>query len=223
MRSALYGALDFFEQVVVLEDWGLHLVVAPSLKSWAISPESAVYAQDLGATNRYPVGHKPAEALHDNQSFVKFPTLYHKRSWKGKFCENAVRTHIYVFCAATALFWLPCIPTFLFLLHYVEHLGGAYPWQVWLWDYGLTQMLVRIPLGFASDRLGRHQALCHLGDSCHSKQQDWAWPGIPWPHWPSGEWRAWPLEPGWPSQYCLRATFRPMKRRGPWGSSHSSI
>ena len=138
----------FFEQVVVLEDWGLHLVVAPVLKELGDFSENLLFMLKILVRQIVdPVGHKPAEALHGNQSFVKFPTLYHKRSWKGvNSVENAVRrTHIYVFCAATALFWFAMYTYVPILTPYVEHLGGSLSMAgMVVGAYGLTQMLVRI-------------------------------------------------------------------------------
>lgn len=79
--------------------------------------------------------------------------------------ENAVRrTHIYVFCAATALFWFAMYTYVPILTPYVEHLGGSLSMAgIVVGAYGLTQMLVRIPLGFASDRLGRRKPFVTLG------------------------------------------------------------
>ena len=77
--------------------------------------------------------------------------------------ENARRTHIYAFYAATTLFWLLCTPMFQ-LAPYVEHIGGSLSMAgLVVGSYGFTQMLVRIPIGFASDRLGRRKPFVILG------------------------------------------------------------
>lgn len=79
--------------------------------------------------------------------------------------ENTVRrTHIYVFCAVTGLFWFAMYTYVPILTPYVEHLGGSLSMAgLVVGIYGFTQMLVRIPLGFASDRLGRRKPFVILG------------------------------------------------------------
>ncbi|MGI6149465.1 MAG: MFS transporter [Firmicutes bacterium] len=79
--------------------------------------------------------------------------------------ENAARrTHIYAFCAATTLFWFAMYTYVPILAPYVEHLGGSLSMAgLVVGSYGFTQMLVRIPIGFASDRLGRRKPFVILG------------------------------------------------------------
>ncbi|MEH7388428.1 MFS transporter, partial [Bacillus sp. JJ1521] len=59
-----------------------------------------------------------------------------------------------LFCMVTLLFWVSmytCVPI---LAAYLEHLGASYKMAgLVVGMYGLTQMLLRIPVGVISDRL----------------------------------------------------------------------
>ena len=74
------------------------------------------------------------------------------------------RMHIYLFCAVTALFWFAMYTYVPILAPYVEHLGGSLSMAgLVVGAYGVTQMVIRIPLGFTSDRLGRRKPFVIIG------------------------------------------------------------
>lgn len=79
--------------------------------------------------------------------------------------ENQVhRTKIFIFYAVTTLYWFSMYTYVPILAPYVEHLGGSLSMAgLVVGAYGITQMVVRIPIGFASDRLGRRKPFVTMG------------------------------------------------------------
>src|SRR5690554_966245 len=79
--------------------------------------------------------------------------------------ENKVhRTKIFIFYAVTTLYWFSMYTYVPILAPYVEHLGGSLSMAgLVVGAYGITQMVVRIPIGFASDRLGRRKPFVTMG------------------------------------------------------------
>lgn len=79
--------------------------------------------------------------------------------------QNQVRRiYIYLFCAVTALFWFAMYTYVPILAPYVEHLGGSLSMAgLVVGAYGVTQMVIRIPLGFASDHIGRRKPFVIMG------------------------------------------------------------
>jgi MFS family permease len=69
-----------------------------------------------------------------------------------------------LFCAVTLLFWLSmytCVPI---LTPYVEHLGASHQMAgLIVGMYGLSQMLLRIPVGVVSDRLHKRKLFIVFG------------------------------------------------------------
>ena len=69
-----------------------------------------------------------------------------------------------VFLAVTALYWLSLYFYVPILSPYVEHQGGTLRMAgLVVSAYGLAQLLLRIPLGMLSDRLGRRRPFLALG------------------------------------------------------------
>ncbi len=72
-----------------------------------------------------------------------------------------------VFYIATMLFWFSMYTYVPVLTPYVEHLGGSlFAAGLVVGSYGLTQMLVRVPIGIGSDRLGRRKGFVLGGMAC---------------------------------------------------------
>lgn len=78
--------------------------------------------------------------------------------------SNAVNYRIPLFCLVTLLFWFSmytCVPI---LAAYVEYLGASHKMAgLIVGMYGLTQMLLRIPLGIISDRLHKRKLFILFG------------------------------------------------------------
>jgi MFS family permease len=77
---------------------------------------------------------------------------------------SSTNYRIPLFCAVTLLFWLSmytCVPI---LTPYVEHLGASHQMAGFIVGmYGLSQMLLRIPVGIASDRLHKRKLFIVFG------------------------------------------------------------
>jgi len=73
----------------------------------------------------------------------------------------------YVFYAATMFYWF-CLYTYVpILTPYVENLGGSLFFAgLVVGSYGFAQLLVRIPIGIWSDRLGNRKAFILGGIAC---------------------------------------------------------
>ena len=74
------------------------------------------------------------------------------------------RRRVLVFYAATMLFWF-CLYTYVpILTPYVEHLGGSlFMAGLIVGSYGFAQLLVRVPIGIWSDRLGTRKVFLLAG------------------------------------------------------------
>jgi MFS family permease len=78
--------------------------------------------------------------------------------------SSTTRYRIPLFCMVTLLFWFSmytCVPI---LAAYVEHLGASHGMAgLVVGMYGLSQMLLRIPVGVASDRLHKRKLFIVFG------------------------------------------------------------
>jgi MFS family permease len=78
--------------------------------------------------------------------------------------EQKVNNRIPLFCAVTLLFWFSmytCVPI---LAAYVEYLGASYKIAgLIVGMYGLSQMLLRIPVGIVSDRFHKRKIFIIFG------------------------------------------------------------
>ncbi|WCK56432.1 MFS transporter [Aneurinibacillus sp. Ricciae_BoGa-3] len=72
-----------------------------------------------------------------------------------------------IFYLVVTLYWFSMYTYVPILSPYVEHLGGSlFMVGLVIGSYGLTQMLLRIPLGIWSDRLGRRKVFILAGITC---------------------------------------------------------
>ena len=92
-------------------------------------------------------------------------TLPHGDERRRSMRSPVRRMHIYLFLAVTALFWFAMytyVPIFSTIRR--THLGGSLSMAgLVVGAYGVTQMVIRIPLGFTSDRLGRRKPFVIIG------------------------------------------------------------
>ena len=73
-----------------------------------------------------------------------------------------------IFLGVTALYWLSLYFYVPILSPYVEHVGGSLEMVgLVVSAYGLSQLILRLPLGLASDRLGRRRPFLALGFATH--------------------------------------------------------
>ncbi|MFB9762076.1 MFS transporter [Ectobacillus funiculus] len=72
-----------------------------------------------------------------------------------------------IFYVSTVAFWFSMYTYVPVLAPYVEHTGGSLFFVgLVLGSYGLTQMLLRVPLGIWSDRIGKRKVFILLGMLC---------------------------------------------------------
>ncbi len=75
-------------------------------------------------------------------------------------------THV-LFYAVTMLYWFSMYTYVPILSPYIRAIGGSYFFVgVVIGSYGFTQMLLRVPLGIWSDRLGRRKVFIVSGVAC---------------------------------------------------------
>ncbi len=78
---------------------------------------------------------------------------------------NASRSYrIPLFCAVTLLFWASAYTSVPIMAPYVESLGGSHQLAGWIVGmYGISQMLLRIPVGVMSDRFHKRKLFITFG------------------------------------------------------------
>ncbi|MDD9271995.1 MFS transporter [Paenibacillus sp. GCM10023248] len=69
-----------------------------------------------------------------------------------------------LFCAVTLLFWMSMYTSVPIMAPYVEFLGGSHQLAGWIVGmYGISQMLLRIPVGIMSDRFHKRKLFITFG------------------------------------------------------------
>jgi MFS family permease len=69
-----------------------------------------------------------------------------------------------LFCAVTLLFWMSMYTSVPIIAPYVESLGGSHQLAGWIVGmYGISQMLLRIPVGVMSDRFHKRKLFITFG------------------------------------------------------------
>lgn len=69
-----------------------------------------------------------------------------------------------LFCAVTMLFWMSMYTSVPIMAPYVEFLGGSHQLAGWIVGmYGISQMLLRIPVGIMSDRFHKRRLFITFG------------------------------------------------------------
>jgi MFS family permease len=69
-----------------------------------------------------------------------------------------------LFCAVTLLFWMSMYTSVPIMAPYTEFLGGSHQLAGWIVGmYGISQMLLRIPVGVLSDRLHKRKLFITFG------------------------------------------------------------
>lgn len=69
-----------------------------------------------------------------------------------------------LFCAVTLLFWMSMYTSVPIMAPYVEFLGGGHQLAGWIVGmYGISQMLLRIPVGIMSDRFHKRRLFITFG------------------------------------------------------------
>lgn len=69
-----------------------------------------------------------------------------------------------LFCAVTLLFWMSMYTSVPIMAPYVEFLGGSHQLAGWIVGmYGISQMLLRIPVGIMSDRFHKRRLFITFG------------------------------------------------------------
>ncbi|SEC31720.1 MFS transporter [Paenibacillus sp. GP183] len=75
-----------------------------------------------------------------------------------------VNFRIPLFCAVTLLFWMSMYTSVPIMAPYVESLGGSHQLAGWIVGmYGISQMLLRIPVGIMSDRFHKRKLFITFG------------------------------------------------------------
>lgn len=76
----------------------------------------------------------------------------------------AKQFRIPLFCAVTLLFWMSMYTSVPIIAPYVESLGGSHQLAGWIVGmYGISQMLLRIPVGVMSDRFHKRKLFITFG------------------------------------------------------------
>ncbi|MGG1519853.1 MFS transporter [Paenibacillus oryzisoli] len=69
-----------------------------------------------------------------------------------------------LFCAVTMLFWMSMYTSVPIMAPYTEYLGGSHQMAGWVVGmYGISQMLLRIPVGIMSDRFHKRKLFITFG------------------------------------------------------------
>ncbi|MFC5451463.1 MFS transporter [Paenibacillus aestuarii] len=69
-----------------------------------------------------------------------------------------------LFCGVTLLFWMSMYTSVPIMAPYVEYLGGSHQLAGWIVGmYGISQMLLRIPVGVLSDRFHKRRLFITFG------------------------------------------------------------
>jgi MFS family permease len=78
--------------------------------------------------------------------------------------ESRKAFRIPLFCLVTVLFWFSMYTYVPILSTYVEHLGASNLMAgIIVGSYGFTQMVLRIPIGIASDRIHKRKLFINFG------------------------------------------------------------